>query len=29
MNLEPGSYQFVCLIPGHFSAGMAGTLTAQ
>lgn len=29
VNLDPGSYQFVCLIPGHFSAGMAGTLTAQ
>jgi len=29
LNLEPGSYQFVCLVPGHFSAGMTGTLTAQ
>ncbi len=29
VNLEPGSYQFVCLIPGHFAAGMVGTLTAQ
>jgi uncharacterized cupredoxin-like copper-binding protein len=29
MTLAAGSYQFVCTITGHFSAGMAGTLTAQ
>ncbi len=24
---EPGTYQVICAIPGHFSAGMKGTLT--
>jgi len=24
--LEPGTYQVVCAIPGHFSAGMVGEL---
>lgn len=27
LNLSAGSYQVICAIPGHFSAGMAGTLT--
>lgn len=26
VNLVEGSYQVICTIPGHFSAGMAGTL---
>jgi uncharacterized cupredoxin-like copper-binding protein len=24
---EPGEYQIICAIPGHFEAGMEGTLT--
>ncbi len=26
VNLAPGTYQFICTVPGHFSAGMHGTL---
>jgi uncharacterized cupredoxin-like copper-binding protein len=26
-GLEPGTYQFVCEVPGHAGAGMVGTLT--
>ena len=26
-DLAPGTYQVICDIPGHFSAGMKGTLT--
>ncbi len=25
-NLPPGTYQVVCTVPGHFVAGMEGTL---
>jgi len=25
-DVEPGAYQFICRIPGHLEAGMAGTL---
>lgn len=28
LTLEPGDYQVICTIPGHFDAGMAGTITA-
>ncbi len=28
LTLEPGEYQVICTIPGHFDAGMAGTITA-
>ena len=27
-NVAPGEYQVICTVPGHFSAGMVGTLTA-
>ncbi len=26
---EPGTYQVACLLPGHFDAGMQGTLTVE
>lgn len=26
---EPGEYEFICTFPGHFSAGMRGTLTVK
>ncbi|MCP3910021.1 MAG: hypothetical protein GY713_03605 [Actinomycetia bacterium] len=29
VNLEPGTYQIVCLVPGHFSAGMEDELEAS
>jgi uncharacterized cupredoxin-like copper-binding protein len=25
----PGTYEFICTVPGHAAAGMRGTLTAQ
>jgi uncharacterized cupredoxin-like copper-binding protein len=25
----PGTYTFICAVPGHESGGMKGTLTAQ
>ncbi len=28
-GLTPGTYQVVCSIPGHFSAGMVGTLVIR
>ena len=27
-NVAAGEYQVICTVPGHFSAGMEGTLTA-
>ncbi len=29
VNLAPGEYEVICAIPGHFSAGMVGTLTVS
>lgn len=29
LNLPAGEYQVLCSIPGHFTAGMAGTLTVS
>ncbi len=29
LNLTPGKYAMVCALPGHYEAGMYGTLTAQ
>jgi plastocyanin len=26
-NLKPGTYKFLCTVPGHAAAGMKGTLT--
>lgn len=26
---EPGTYTFICSVPGHAAAGMQGTITAQ
>jgi nitrite reductase (NO-forming) len=25
----PGTYEFICSVPGHAAAGMVGTITAQ
>lgn len=27
-TVAPGEYQIICTVPGHFSAGMVGTLTS-
>lgn len=29
VNVPAGSYTYICTIPGHYQAGMKGTLTAQ
>ena len=29
VNLAPGTYKFICSVPGHAEAGMTGTLTVQ
>jgi plastocyanin len=29
VNLKPGSYTFLCTVPGHAAAGMKGTLTVK
>jgi uncharacterized cupredoxin-like copper-binding protein len=26
---RPGTFEFACLIPGHFEAGMKGTITVR
>jgi azurin len=26
---EPGDYEYICTFPGHFAAGMKGTLTVK
>jgi uncharacterized cupredoxin-like copper-binding protein len=26
---DPGTYEFICTVPGHADAGMTGTLTVQ
>jgi uncharacterized cupredoxin-like copper-binding protein len=28
-NLEPGRYVYICNVPGHYKAGMYGTLTVR
>jgi plastocyanin len=28
-NLKPGTYKFLCTVPGHAAAGMEGTLTVK
>jgi uncharacterized cupredoxin-like copper-binding protein len=28
-NLKPGTYKFLCTVPGHADAGMQGTLTVK
>jgi uncharacterized cupredoxin-like copper-binding protein len=28
-TLEPGRYVYICNVPGHYKAGMAGTLTVK
>ena len=28
-NLKPGTYKFLCTVPGHAQAGMEGTLTVK
>lgn len=28
-DLKPGSYQYICEVPGHLAAGMKGTLTVK
>jgi uncharacterized cupredoxin-like copper-binding protein len=28
-NLKPGTYKFVCTVPGHAEAGMQGTITVK
>jgi uncharacterized cupredoxin-like copper-binding protein len=29
INVPAGSYSYICTIPGHYQAGMKGTLTVQ
>ena len=29
LNLKPGTYTFLCAIPGHFQAGQRGTLVVE
>jgi nitrite reductase (NO-forming) len=29
LNLAPGTYTFICTVPGHMQAGMRGSIVAQ
>jgi uncharacterized cupredoxin-like copper-binding protein len=29
LTLQPGTYKFLCTVPGHAAAGMQGTLTVK
>lgn len=29
LNLSPGTYQFICTVPGHKQAGMVGTIVVE
>ena len=29
VSLKPGTYQFLCTVPGHAAAGMKGVLTVK
>ena len=29
LNLKPGTYTFLCTIPGHYQTGMHGRLVVQ
>jgi len=29
LTLQPGTYKFLCTVPGHAQAGMEGTLTVK
>jgi uncharacterized cupredoxin-like copper-binding protein len=29
LNLPPGTYQFICTVPGHKQAGMVGTIVVE
>jgi uncharacterized cupredoxin-like copper-binding protein len=29
LNLPPGEYEYICIIPGHKDAGMIGKLTVK
>jgi uncharacterized cupredoxin-like copper-binding protein len=29
LMLKPGAYVYICNVPGHYAAGMRGTLTVK